>query len=575
MLVHTLLDLVAVNVRFSTQYRRVSAADTTVGSPSTNTKKLDESNSQASSPLPGIHSPVTSLPTNRISKSKFRKNSNSVTPSTVQRAFEGDPSVLAQHMIQRSDTAASTNFSETSSNVPSLASSSSSTPQTEAVDVGSRSSKVDAQGDPKDEEPSRPLQASMPNVRSGRLQLGMLGLGGYRTESSEAGWEGGEWPEYNSILPPRDHVMAERPRASCCAPPQPEKQPAAPSSCCAPKTSHPTSRQSMQAMPQFPSNLPGFHDSRGIMPPNMDLNFGDQFNLPEPTFSPTQRQIALNFFGQSEDQFGCNHDPNHSCECGDGCECLGCSVHPANRATTDYVRYHTELAYGRYMDPNRLQMPPPGFGQHAPFSGDHNNPSLRNMHQPMIPENSPYTHPSYEQPPYAQHWQTGHPPLRTPTLEMQHFNLQTSMASLQSHASGHVNVQPPRTPITQQSSSSQGGPRYPVRQMSIQDPSAYDHESPSTEDDASTLSPSAFSVQQFNMPGCNDVTGSCLCGDGCQCEGCVTHSGHGNKASDERIAEVLRAGSSVTQRGADLGGLSNSDFDDILREPLFPTTVPG
>lgn len=28
------------------------------------------------------------------------------------------------------------------------------------------------------------------------------------------------------------------------------------------------------------------------------------------------------------------------------------------------------------------------------------------------------------------------------------------------------------------------------------------------------------------LPGCNDATGTCQCGDGCECVGCLTHGGH-------------------------------------------------
>jgi hypothetical protein len=45
---------------------------------------------------------------------------------------------------------------------------------------------------------------------------------------------------------------------------------------------------------------------------------------------------------------------------------------------------------------------------------------------------------------------------------------------------------------------------------------------------APTLSPSTFFWQEMELPAgsCNDATGTCQCGDGCACVGCLTHGGH-------------------------------------------------
>ena len=45
-------------------------------------------------------------------------------------------------------------------------------------------------------------------------------------------------------------------------------------------------------------------------------------------------------------------------------------------------------------------------------------------------------------------------------------------------------------------------------------------------EDAPALSPSAFLWQEMELPGCSDATGTCHCGDGCLCVGCLTHGGH-------------------------------------------------
>ncbi|KAF3201992.1 hypothetical protein TWF679_011121 [Orbilia oligospora] len=40
------------------------------------------------------------------------------------------------------------------------------------------------------------------------------------------------------------------------------------------------------------------------------------------------------------------------------------------------------------------------------------------------------------------------------------------------------------------------------------------------------LSPSAFIQLDYNLGNCSQHNGGCMCGDGCQCIGCLTHGGH-------------------------------------------------
>ncbi|KAK6534284.1 hypothetical protein TWF281_005612 [Arthrobotrys megalospora] len=40
------------------------------------------------------------------------------------------------------------------------------------------------------------------------------------------------------------------------------------------------------------------------------------------------------------------------------------------------------------------------------------------------------------------------------------------------------------------------------------------------------LSPSAFIQLDYNLGNCSQHNGGCMCGDGCQCVGCLTHGGH-------------------------------------------------
>jgi hypothetical protein len=64
----------------------------------------------------------------------------------------------------------------------------------------------------------------------------------------------------------------------------------------------------------------------------------------------------------------------------------------------------------------------------------------------------------------------------------------------------------------------------------VHSPTFTDSSCEGKEEDAVTLSPSAFLWQEMVLPGCNDETGTCQCGDGCECVGCLTHGGHNGVA---------------------------------------------
>lgn len=64
----------------------------------------------------------------------------------------------------------------------------------------------------------------------------------------------------------------------------------------------------------------------------------------------------------------------------------------------------------------------------------------------------------------------------------------------------------------------------------VHSPTFTDSPSEGKEEDTVTLSPSAFLWQEMVLPGCNDATGTCQCGDGCECVGCLTHGGHNGVA---------------------------------------------
>lgn len=91
----------------------------------------------------------------------------------------------------------------------------------------------------------------------------------------------------------------------------------------------------------------------------------------------------------------------------------------------------------------------------------------------------------------------------------------------------------------------------------------------STNDD-SILSPTSFLLNQFVLSGCSDATGTCQCGDGCICEGCLTHGGHNgvliDGAHNAAQHNHMNASSNGMQQDMDgFGPLLGEDSLDSLR----------
>jgi hypothetical protein len=84
-----------------------------------------------------------------------------------------------------------------------------------------------------------------------------------------------------------------------------------------------------------------------------------------------------------------------------------------------------------------------------------------------------------------------------------------------------------------------------------------------------TLSPSAFMLHQYTLPGCDNVYGTCRCGDGCECDGCLTHSGHDGfgpavSSSDHSATVTTAAGLGETATAA--GGVNMKGWGGGLFE---------
>jgi hypothetical protein len=78
-------------------------------------------------------------------------------------------------------------------------------------------------------------------------------------------------------------------------------------------------------------------------------------------------------------------------------------------------------------------------------------------------------------------------------------------------------------------------PRMPGEGKVADSPSFVESPDNQDNDETATLSPSSFFLQTLVLPGCNDATGTCQCGDGCECVGCLTHGGHNGISLDSPI----------------------------------------
>ncbi|KAF2816850.1 uncharacterized protein BDZ99DRAFT_3147 [Mytilinidion resinicola] len=205
-------------------------------------------------------------------------------------------------------------------------------------------------------------------------------------------------------------------------------------------------------------------------------------------------------------------DMEHNCRCGDGCNCFGCAAHPQNAATTAYLldmdNFMRNGGSGSlYALPAYPHQPLPvsqqhyGFAYYAPAQGM----NMSRPHQTMPFQYNPnQVSESYLQGPDHTWPQSG---LRMPV----HSTVPTEFEQFNVNGSRDDQSQTPR-PSTAKGDNTSNSPAY--------------QDSPGDQDNEPTLSPSTFFLQTLVLPGCNDVTGTCQCGDGCNCVGCLTHGGH-------------------------------------------------
>lgn len=199
----------------------------------------------------------------------------------------------------------------------------------------------------------------------------------------------------------------------------------------------------------------------------------------------------------------------HNCSCGEGCACLACLTHPYNKTTLEYVRYHTDFSMrhdeATFPTANQNHTPQNGIGVNGLTPWLQHGSGTKDVPNGATP------------------WQPHVLPQQTPTQELEHFHIKSyptasdvvQASSNETHtpeSNGHSSSHVPSTPN--------------VDFSRMEDTSGFEQNSPQQNEDTSTLSPSSFFLQSYTLPGCDDATGTCQCGDGCTCTGCLTHTGH-------------------------------------------------
>jgi len=334
----------------------------------------------------------------------------------------------------------------------------------------------------------------------------------------------------SSCCKPKSPPPPSVPKANCCsskANPQPQSQqpPEQAKPCCSGSNTSATTPP--QPPPTYQHFGQQFHFQTQSQVQNLQFhNF--QSHIPSPALCPFGLGVPIyNHAAAAYQQHGpvpmssipqpsgphFQRAPEHNCHCGESCSCFGCAAHPNNATMMEYVRLMAQFQYtGGFgaMSPPLYDMPTyphhPGFGAEANQAID-----CRTMAQAMMtptptqlgfPPGMGMQFMGSAPMPHSGSWQQ--PPLST-TAMSEPQPLEPGEYTLASPVEGQI---------------SQTG------QDAAETPAANSPSDGSREEDTPTLSPSSYFWNEMTLPSCSDATGTCQCGDGCACVGCITHGGH-------------------------------------------------
>ncbi|KAF2451799.1 hypothetical protein P171DRAFT_12044 [Karstenula rhodostoma CBS 690.94] len=320
---------------------------------------------------------------------------------------------------------------------------------------------------------------------------------------------------------------------SCCsskAVPPPQPEPAKKSCCGGSAPAQPAQVLMPQPhMPQnYPQHVPTFNQypAQFQQPPFGMPHPGSNFVHSQPPFSfntPIYNHMASGYQPPVSMPMtpihghAAHHNPDHNCHCGDACSCFGCAAHPNNATMIEYVRsMHQFMSTGQFG-----AMPPPTYDvpsyPHQPGFGAEAHITLNPMQTAYLPATQMNFQPSINT------MTMQHPPMNLPGPWPQTStpgSIHGSQTTATAYFEHTIASSDPATAHSREPSIP------PKAEEQVQSPTFTDSPSEGKEEDTVTLSPSAFLWQEMVLPGCNDATGTCQCGDGCECVGCLTHGGH-------------------------------------------------
>jgi hypothetical protein len=370
------------------------------------------------------------------------------------------------------------------------------------------------------------------------------------------------------LVPARNDSMS-----SCCQPkpvPQPRPQPVQQGGCCGSKNKPTPEPVSVKSCCSGSKTQPQSNAITSPKQPHLAQQF--QFQLQSqaqiPHYSSMQSQTAFPFgFGApiynhaaaayhqssavamipnttgpiSPHVSGpriAQHVPEHNCHCGESCSCFGCAAHPNNATMMEYVRLMAQFQYTG------------GFGTMSP--------------------------PLYDMPTYPHHPGFGaesHPPLTygampstfsMPTPTQMSFNASIGVpisVSTSWQQPPSVLAPAPAPQAFEPTSYTTPLPATDLLAQKIEDRTATPVADSPRDEETPTLSPSSYFWNEMVLPGCSDATGTCQCGDGCECVGCLTHGGHNGVQLVDAPSAELDAFPDFADTGLRLDGDAQFLFD--------------
>jgi hypothetical protein len=193
-----------------------------------------------------------------------------------------------------------------------------------------------------------------------------------------------------------------------------------------------------------------------------------------------------------------------TCDCGDGCRCFACDVHPANETMMKYIgsmhQYQVTGTFGGAPAPT-YDLPSHARQSELLHGSPQNAEFGQNREQ-------------YSSFPVGSIYQ----------MELDNaFNEQANATPVWSSGT----VRPPFNDSLAGETPRRHSLMTENTSMAINPSTSSD--SPDEDNDnenAPILSPSGYVLEQVTLGGCMDPNGTCFCGDGCMCLGCSFHHGH-------------------------------------------------